>query len=58
MWGFKMNRFSNKLRKEATNDEDTSFWDDTWIDGIPLRTRFSSLFLLSKGKNATVQDII
>jgi len=32
----------------------TSFWDDVWVDGVPLRVRFLRLFQVSILQSSSV----
>jgi len=58
LWELRLNWFFEKLRKEIGNDEETRFWDDPWLEGVPLRTRYLGLFVIFDGKNACVRDIV
>jgi len=40
------------------NGASTSFWHAHWLDAIPLKTRFPSLFKHSKGSRLCVRDAI
>ncbi|MCH90423.1 putative ribonuclease H protein, partial [Trifolium medium] len=39
--------FSEGVTKRIGNGYSTSFWFDAWVDGVPLRTRYQSLFQVS-----------
>ncbi|GKC86090.1 RNA-directed DNA polymerase, eukaryota, reverse transcriptase zinc-binding domain protein [Tanacetum coccineum] len=42
--------------KKVGNGEDTSFWDDQWINDSPLKILYPRLFLLELNKQVTVAD--
>jgi len=39
------------------NGTQTLFWDDKWVDEVPLQVRFSRLFDLSENKLLTVAQM-
>ncbi|XP_062093314.1 uncharacterized protein LOC133799310 [Humulus lupulus] len=34
------------------------FWEDTWINGAPLKNQFPDLFLISTSSNCLVKDVV
>ncbi|GAU12686.1 hypothetical protein TSUD_121780 [Trifolium subterraneum] len=44
---FKSDWFSEWVTKRVGNGTMTSFWFDPWVDGVPLRVRYQSLFQAS-----------
>lgn len=57
LWGFKLNWFSDKLRKEIGNGVETSLWEDPWLEGVPLKIRYPRLFVLSEENNVCVMEV-
>jgi len=45
------------VRRKVGNDVHTLFWTDRWVGEVPLRARFSRLFLLSDFKGKMVAEM-
>jgi len=44
------------VRYEIGNGSKVLFWHDVWCGEIPLKTLFSELFLIARGKDAWVEE--
>jgi hypothetical protein len=48
--------FAVHVRYEIGNGSKVLFWHDVWCGEIPLKTLFSELFLIARGKDAWVEE--
>ncbi|GKC11654.1 RNA-directed DNA polymerase, eukaryota, reverse transcriptase zinc-binding domain protein [Tanacetum coccineum] len=48
--------FFQFIRKKIGNGVNTSFWDDSWIDNIPLKVKFQRLYALEDCKCISVAE--
>jgi hypothetical protein len=48
--------FATHVRYEIGNGSKILFWHDVWCGEIPLKTLFSELFLIARGKDAWVEE--
>ncbi|KAJ0911011.1 putative RNA-directed DNA polymerase [Helianthus annuus] len=46
----------NLIVSNIGNGWNTQFWTDSWVTGLPLKSRFSALFGLEKLKGCSVRD--
>ena len=49
-------RFFSHIVFEVVNGSSIFFWHSRWCDGVCLRGRFPSLFVLAADRNARVSD--
>lgn len=48
--------FSWEAKHIVNNGKDTSFWDDVWVGGVPLRLVFPKLYEHCRDRKCTVND--
>ena len=44
------------IKKKVGNGEDTSFWEDQWLNDVPFKILFPRLFLLELNPHVTVAN--
>jgi hypothetical protein len=49
--------FGDNILRMVGDGERTLFWNDSWVDGISLKSRFSILFELSLDQDKMVADM-
>ncbi|KAK7274721.1 hypothetical protein RIF29_15818 [Crotalaria pallida] len=55
--GFSNNWLLGNWQKSIGNGRDTYFWFDSWVGGVPLKTRFNRLFNISEYKENKISDM-
>ncbi|XP_071688896.1 uncharacterized protein [Rutidosis leptorrhynchoides] len=48
--------FTNSFKKIVGNGKDTLFWNDVWLDDVPLCTKFNRLFRADSNPKASIFD--
>lgn len=56
--GFRQFWFSSVVKKVVGNRENTTFWNEPWVEGGLLRERFARLYSLSLDKEVLVADLV
>lgn len=47
----------DNITREVSNDTNTLFWVDLWIQGKPLKSSFARLYELAENKLVTVAEM-
>ncbi|OVA04059.1 hypothetical protein BVC80_6297g1 [Macleaya cordata] len=50
--------FNSQTAFSVTTGNSVRFWQDTWIGGQPLRSRFPTIFRLTKNPEAWVSEVM
>lgn len=52
------NWFGENVERVVGDGKNTFFWTDKWLDGVPLKLRFSRLYELTVHKECTVEEMV
>lgn len=52
------NWFEDNICRAVSDGNNTFFWTDNWVDGVPLRTKFRRLFDLAVHREYYVADMV